>query len=91
MLDEARVKRLLERVLGYSTAQQTEVALTISDAAVTRFANSYIHQNVAESGAWLSVRAVMGKKIGMASTDSLKEASLKEAALRACRLADLQA
>ncbi|MDP2954242.1 MAG: TldD/PmbA family protein, partial [Chloroflexota bacterium] len=75
----------------YSTAQQTEVALTISDAAVTRFANSYIHQNVAESGAWLSVRAVMGKKIGMASTDSLKESSLKEAALRACRLADLQA
>ena len=43
---------------------------------MTRFANNYIHQNVAETNTQVSVRAVVGKKIGVASTNDLSDEAL---------------
>jgi predicted Zn-dependent protease len=45
-------------------------------SALTRFANNRINQNVTEDNAQVSVRAVVGKRIGVASTNRLDEASL---------------
>ena len=49
-------------------ATEAEVLLTATDSALTRFANSEIHQNVAETGTSLNLRFVIGKRIGVASS-----------------------
>ncbi|MGH2350120.1 MAG: TldD/PmbA family protein, partial [Chloroflexota bacterium] len=49
-----------------------------------------IHQNVAEQGAEVSVRVVLGKKIGVASGNRLDPASLREVVERATAVARLQ-
>lgn len=98
MLGQERIKQIAERILARSTADQTEVLVTASDSALTRFANSTIHQNVAETDAEVKVRVVLrepsgvGAKIGVASTNNLEEAALLrtlEAALSIARLQPL--
>jgi len=89
MLGEAKVKEIAERVLALSTADQTEVVILGEENQLTRFANSYIHQNVAEKNAQIRVRAVMGKKIGVATTNDLSDEALTrvvESAIGAARL-----
>ena len=90
MLGQAAAKALLERVLSYSTADQTEVLLLARYDSLTRYANSVIHQNVAETDTTIRVRAVVGQKIGVASTNELDEASLKRVADTALAIAAVQ-
>ena len=40
---------------------------------LTRFANSQIHQNVAETNVTINLRFVVGKRVGVASSGQLKE------------------
>jgi len=56
---------------------------------LTRFANNYIHQNVAETDAILSVRAVVGKRQGAATTNNLSAEGI-ERVLEAARMAALK-
>ncbi|WP_320066393.1 TldD/PmbA family protein [Micromonospora sp. RTGN7] len=49
-----RVVELVRRLAG--PAAEAEVVVTRSDLALTRFANSFIHQNVAESGVEVRLR-----------------------------------
>lgn len=88
--DEAGIKKLLQKVLGYSQAEQTEVLYLGTESALTRFANNHIHQNVAESDGELRVRAVVGKKIGIASTNRLDDASLRRVTEQALEIARIQ-
>ena len=60
--------------------------LTAEDAALTRFANSEIHQNVAETNAHLSLRFVIGKRVGVASTGRLDAEGLRTVAETAARI-----
>ncbi len=71
---------LAERVLDRAAragASQAEVIVSVDDAALTRFANSEIHQNVAESSARLSLRFVDGQRIGVAATGRFDEAAIQ--------------
>lgn len=77
MLGEDKVRELTNQILSFSNADQTEVVFTGSDSALTRFANSAIHQNVAETDAEVRVRVVYGKKIGVASSNNLLPDALK--------------
>lgn len=77
MFGDQEAKRIIESVLAYSTGDQTEVVLYSSDAALTRFANGYIHQNVAESNVQLSVRVVLGKRIGIATVNAAHNDAIK--------------
>ncbi len=77
LLGESELKKIADRILAASTADQTEVLLFANDSALTRFANSYIHQNVAQTSVDISVRAVIGKKIGVAATNILSDESLR--------------
>jgi PmbA protein len=79
VIGEERIGRLTEELLRYSGADQTEVVVTADDAALTRFANSAIHQNVMESNAEVRVRAVLGKRIGVATSNSLDRTRLEQA------------
>ncbi len=71
MIGEQKVRELTDDLLHYSRADQTEVVLVINESGLTRYANSAIHQNVLESNAEVRVRAVLGKKIGVATSNSL--------------------
>ena len=77
MLGPDKVKEITNQVLALSKADQTEVIFDGMDSALTRFANSYIHQNVAETNTQVRVRLAYGKKIGVASSNDLSPEALK--------------
>lgn len=80
MIGSEQINQILKQALKASTAEQTEAMLIAHDSQLTRFANNYIHQNVAEINATLSVRAVMGKRQGVATTNNLNAEGIERAA-----------
>src|SRR3989344_175478 len=98
MLGETRLKTIAKKVLKYTKADpsagsgqvEAEVLLFVSDNGLTRFANSQIHQNVAHADLGLSVRAILGKRIGVASGNSFDDKALRDVAKRAVALARIQ-
>ncbi len=90
MLGPTRMERLARRVLALSGAEQTEVVLLAQDSALTRFAGSRIHQNVAESNIEVRVRVLDGMRAGVASVNDLADGSLRQAARNALSMARLQ-
>jgi PmbA protein len=91
MLGEQAMKQMAATVLGAVAADQAEVAIYSGVSSLTRFANNYIHQNVEESDTSVQVRAVIGKKVGVAGSDIVTREGLKAVAERAVTLARLQA
>src|SRR5512142_2728856 len=77
MLGPDNIREITNQVLAFSKADQTEVLFQGTESALTRFANSSIHQNVAESDTHVRVRVVYGKKVGVASGNDLSPDSLK--------------
>ncbi|HUP27524.1 MAG TPA: TldD/PmbA family protein [Chloroflexia bacterium] len=90
MLGEQAIRQITDKVLALSPAEQTEVGFWGEANALTRFANNYIHQNVAETNTTVSVRVVVGKKIGIASTNDLSDEGLRRAIDHACTIARYQ-
>ena len=90
MLGENKAKSICQEVLASSGADQTEVILLGHDRQLTRFANSYIHQNVAESDVQLRVRAVLGKRTGVAVTNNLASEAIRQTVENAIQIARLQ-
>ena len=82
------VDALLDTALSHSTAEQTEVLYYGDDQALTRFANSQIHQNVREHDRSMQVRVVDRQRIGVASTNRLDEASIRATVERAMSIAE---
>jgi len=82
MTDMSKLKQqisdALDEAMDYSQADQTEVLAVAHDGALTRYSNSYIHQNVAEKNVHLSVRTIKDKKIGYASTNRLDKRSVQK-------------
>ncbi len=83
MLGQKKAEELAKRALSLSQAEQTEVLIRTDDTALTRFANNVIHQNVSGSEARVTFRAVVGRQVGAASTNDLRDNGLKKAAERA--------
>lgn len=90
MLSEKDIKSILDQALAASTADQTEVLLYATDSALTRFANNAIHQNVAERDVSLTLRVVLGKRIGVASINSIQHPAIRSVVERALEAARLQ-
>jgi PmbA protein len=88
--DETSVRALLQKVLGYSQADQTEVVYSKSESSLTRFAVNHIHQNMLEDNYEVRVRAVVGKKVGVATTNRLDDESLRRVAEQALEIARIQ-
>ncbi|MGI8872573.1 MAG: TldD/PmbA family protein [Candidatus Limnocylindria bacterium] len=84
--DATAVETLLERALGLVEAGEAEALYTGRDAALTRFAGSQIHQNVAEHDASLRIRIVHEGRTGVASTNRIDEDGLREAVGRAAAI-----
>jgi PmbA protein len=83
MLGQAGIQELLKRALSFSEADETEATIFAGEAALTRFASNIIHQNVAESDATITIRAVVGKRVGLATTNNLNDQGLAQATERA--------
>ncbi|HEV8281790.1 MAG TPA: TldD/PmbA family protein [Candidatus Limnocylindrales bacterium] len=81
---------LAERALGRAVragATEAEALVIAEDAALTRFANSQIHQNVAETNVTINLRFVVGKRVGVASTDRTDDEGLDRLAEHAAAIA----
>ncbi len=66
---------------------EAEALVMADDSALTRFANSEIHQNVAETNVTINLRVVIGRRIGVASTDRTDDESLRRLAETAAAIA----
>lgn len=87
MLGPTALQQLLQNVLRQSSADETEIAFTATQEALTRFAHNSIHQNVAESDVEVEVRAAFGQRVGRALTNDLTPVGLERALTAACDLA----
>jgi PmbA protein len=81
--------QMAQDAVRQSPADQTQIRLIASDNALTRFANSEIHQNTFEREAVVQVLARNGQRQGQVTTNRLTPAALKEAAERATAAAKI--
>jgi PmbA protein len=77
-------------VMKASPADETEVLAMEQDESLTRFANNYIHQNVTERNVQITVRSVIGMKVGIAVSNDARPDSLRDLVRRAHDVAKLQ-
>src|SRR5262249_11962228 len=87
------LKKIIDSVLRLGKmagADETEVQLDETIDALTRFANNAIHQNVAEQGITVSVRAVVDGRTARATTNRLDEDLLRKAVESSLELAHSQ-
>lgn len=78
MIGEIEARKLCEAVLTRCKGAEAEVLLGVTDSALTRFANNFIHQNVAERDIELTLRYMIGKRIGTVTTNRSDEKALDE-------------
>jgi predicted Zn-dependent protease len=68
-------------------ADEVEAVVSADEARLTRFANSEIHQNVAETDESLNLRVAIGRRVGVASSNRLDDEGLRRLAERAVAIA----
>jgi PmbA protein len=86
----AELEKIAERILEFSDAEETEVEISSTTDALTRFANNTIHQNVAEHTLHISVRAAVDGRTARAGTNKTDDESLHRVTAAAARLAKNQ-
>ena len=90
MIEKESALRLLKNVVQESPADQTEAILLTEDSSLTRFADSAIHQHVAERNQTLILRVVLGRKIAVVTTNIFLPSSVKRSLRKAISLARVQ-
>src|SRR5213083_2834192 len=83
-------RQIADVVMSASSADETEVLGFEQNESLTRFANNCIHQNVTERNVQITVRCVIGTKIGIAVSNDIRPESLRQLASRAHEAARLQ-
>lgn len=84
-LDDAR--QIAARAAKVTPADAAEAVVISQSSALTRFAGNRIHQNVAEGDTQISIRAVLGTRTGVASTNRLDDDALARCAAAAVEAA----
>jgi len=88
--DPVEALRLAELVVDLSTragATESEALVVAGESALTRFANSEIHQNVASAEVLVNLRFVKGRRVGVASSGRMDEEGLRALVERASAIA----
>jgi PmbA protein len=88
MTGKDKIIKLLKSVLSETRIKQAEAVFIGSDYSLTRYANSTIHQNMADQNINVSFKVAIGKKVGVASTNILEPEALKRACLNAAMIAE---
>jgi predicted Zn-dependent protease len=81
--DPAGIRAIADRAVADAIragATEAEAVVSADDARLTRFANSEIHQNVGESNTQVNLRFVVGKRVGVASTNRVDRDALRRLA-----------
>lgn len=78
MIGREKIFSLFAPIIKKSPADQTEAVVINSQAGLTRYANSTIHQNVHEVNSKVYFRVALGKKLGVSATNVLTKESLKK-------------
>src|SRR5260370_40394028 len=86
-LGEKELRGIGEKALKAADGDEGEAFVVARNAALTRFANAAIHQNVVSREAELRVRVVRGKRVAMVTTDRLDDEGIRRAAREASELA----
>jgi PmbA protein len=68
---------------------QSQVAAFLVDSALTRYANSQIHQNVATKKGGVTVQVAIGKRIGTLRVNSLEKKAIEDAVNKAVKIAEV--
>ena len=84
---EMDLRRVCEEALRQTKGDAAEAVVTAGTVELTRFANNAIHQNVASREASLQVRVVVGKRVGMITTNDLSPDGIARAAENASEVA----
>ena len=85
--DWLSVAETVLRLAESEGATEAEVLVMGDDSSLTRFANSEIHQNVAETNVNVNLRFVVGRRIGVASTGRIDDEGLQRLAVNAGAIA----
>ena len=88
--EDAVSLELADRALGFALAagaSEAEAVVMREDGALTRFANSEIHQNVAQREVAVNLRVVIGKRVGVASSGRSDDEGLRTLAAKAVAIA----
>lgn len=88
MIGKEKIVKLLKEVLAESKADQSEAVFMGNDFGLTRYANSYIHQNIAEQNSHVSFKVAIGKKLGVAATNIFEKEGLMRALESAVEIAE---
>jgi len=90
MIGESKILRILREIIQKSDAEQTEALYIGRDFGLTRYANSFIHQNVAVHNTSVFFRSAVNGKVGVSSTNSLGKDSLIRAMKNSLEIAKFQ-
>ena len=88
-MGETALRNICDKALAAVDGDQAEAVVIARNAALTRFVNAAIHQNVVSREAQLRVRVVRGKRVAMVTTDRLDDEGIRRAASEASELAKL--
>ncbi len=90
MLGQEQIRpRLLEALRHCPPGSDADIYLSVTDQALTRFANNRIHQNVAHQDAVAHIRVATGLRQGRAVTNNLSSEGLADAMQQAAEFARL--
>src|SRR5258705_12452939 len=94
LLPRARCEKIFRMVAAVARAEgvsDVEALIGAGASALTRFANNTIHQNVAERGVYLSVRALIDGRTARASSNRFDAESIQRVTQEAIAIPRLQA
>lgn len=86
-----RLREIAEKTVKYALkhkATQAQATAFQMDNALTRFANSQIHQNLAQKTGGVAVKLVRNKQISTVWTSTFEENGINEAVKQAVKIAD---
>lgn len=87
MLLKERIYEEAERIIKTALAESVEVVVHRESASTLRFAGSTFHQGGRETDCAVYIRVVIGRKVGVASTNSLEGPDLKDCLKRSLAIA----
>jgi len=90
MLGKDQILSILNEAVQSSPADQTELVFDGEEFSLTHVAESQIQQNLFHDDSVIVVRLVIGKKIGIASTNKLDVKSIRAAIDEAAKIASFQ-
>lgn len=90
MMATERLLRIAEETVQYAMRQnvdQAQASVFLLDTALTRFANSQIHQNVATKKGGVLIKVVLNKQVSTTRVNTLEEDQIEKAVMQAVRIA----